>query len=635
MAIEITKRPFERVFSGNPVHYELYSALAAADATVFFEVRIMFKKIGSLYTYGEVVSLPYAPVDGYATIDLKEILDSVLEFDLPQFDADETKAYHTDKQTGKFYLQFREITATNANPDWDDSESAYERFVIKGGLNDFKYQGNNFWLNFYDAVKPFLTWQTSGTRQMADGRTEPVRLAAAEERMYLAWLISTSVSGISLKARIFYTDGTAATKIVQFGLLAVPVIGNIYYLPVGCNQLGLTDVTPAKSIYYWTLQVMDVNDNSTYSEVFKYELDNRNDYIGITLTYRNSLGGLDSVRVRGSVEKKLTYNFSELEKTIEPDYFSGNYFNPQKIISGNIEQVVYSGNLGLVRKEEQDRLRDAQMIRETWTTRGRKWVPLNITTKDFSLVKNDDQRWSMPVEFTLGFTGSEYYTPDSIDLGEGVFTSNVCRAFASPLTVGRNDVGAPGDWILNVGENDPENASAQFRYRVIKNSDTSVAIDWTSVDWGLLAPFSLTDDTGVYTVEVQAICTNNVYGRKSTVQIDTTVGALGGGGGGGTGGGTVNSYVDNRTGFSGQVEVDINTGDWLDDVWTGAGNTQPFHVDVNPVSNAVIRAVLPDFAPSWVTVESGGITYNPDSNVGLAWNFSHVNIVDGIRVILQ
>jgi hypothetical protein len=634
MAIEITKRPYEKVFSGNPVHYELHSTLAASDPDVSFEVKVRFKKIGPLYTYEDVVSLPYAPVNGYATVDLKEILDSILEFDLPQFAVDETTVWNTDKQTGKFYLQFREITPVNPDPNWDDSESAFESFVIKGGLSDFKYQGNNFWINFYDAVKPFLTWQPSGTRLLKNGKTEPVRLVAADERMYLAWLCSTGQAGSSIKARVFYTDGTTANKVVGIGV-STPLIGTIYYLPCGCDQLGLNDVTPSKTIWYWTIQVVDVNDNTEFSEIFKYELDNRHDEIAITLSYRNSLGGLDSQRVRGSVEKKLGYTYSELEKTIEPDYFSGHYFTPQKIISGNIEQLVYSGNLGTLRKEEQDRLRDAQMIRETWTVRSGKWVPLNIITKDFTLVKNDDKRWSMPIEFTLGYAGSEYYTPDNIDLGEGVFVTNVCRAFISPLAVSRDAVTGDDAWVMTAGENDPQNASDEYRFRVIKNSDGSVARDWEVVGWGLPIPFTLTNDTGFYTVEAQAICTNGVFGKKSSVVIDTTIGAPGGGSGGGTGTGTTNSYIDNQTSFSGEWDVDVDFAAQSDNGSVGAGNTAPFNITVDPGTDIHIRIQLPDFTPSSVIIESGGVNYYPTTGGIITWTFDHVNIVDGIRITLH
>lgn len=619
MAIEILKRPYYHCFTGNPVHYELYSALAAGDATVSFEVKVRFKKIPDA-DYVDVVTLPYAPKDGYATIDLKEILDGLLEYDLPQFDVDETKIWQSNNQTGKFYLQFREITTVSPDPSWDDSELDYACFALKGGLNDFKYQGNNFWLNYFIPNNPFLTWQISGTRQLSDGSIERTRLAADNERMYLAWLGNTQAAGLSMIVKVYYTDGTNGTKTVGFPTSVKDVI---YYLPVGCNQLSLKDIQPTKSIYYWTVQVIDVNDNTTYSELFNYELDNRNDYIAITINYRNSLGGLDSVRVRGSVEKKIEYNYTELEKTIEPDYFDGHFFSPQKTIVNNVEQLVYSGNLGQFGKEEQDRLRDAQLIRETWTARNKKWVPLNIITKNFSLLKNDDQRFPMPIEFTLGYTGSEYYTPDNIDLGEGIFTSNVCRAFISPLSLVKDDVDR---WSILVGENDPQNASEQWRYRVIRNSDQAVFIDWQTVGYAFSPQIVVPDDTGFYTIEAQAICTNNIPGKITTAQLDTTTG-----GGGGGGGGSFNSIIVNDTSHSGDYDIDINAGWQTFTGYIGATNISQF--DVPDAVPATITVTL-TFVPPSVTVTSNGVSY-PGTLSGFTWTFTGVDIIDGVVITID
>jgi hypothetical protein len=621
MSIQITKRPHTRVFSGNPVHYELYSALAASDPTVSFEVRVMFKKMGG--TYSPVVSLPYSPKDGSASVDVKDILDSVLDYDLPAIGMDETTGTVTDKQTGNFYLQFREITSVNPDPGWDDSEADYECFVVKGGLNDFKYQGNNFWLNYFDVKKPFLTWQLNG------------RLASKDERMYLAWLCDNLTAGW-YKATVYYRDGSLNTLTVPIPIASPNNYGKVVYLPVGATQLGLQALDPAQDIYYWTIQVVDAV-GGTYSELFKYELDNKNDYIGITLNYRNSLGGLDSVRVRGSLEKKLDYSFTELERTITPDYFDGRYFEPQKIVSGNVEQVMYSGNIGWMKKEEQDRLRDAQQIRETWTARRQKWVPINILTKGFSLVKNDDMRWGMPIDFTLGYSGSEYYTPETVDLGSGTFTSNTCLAFSAPLYVERNDVGAPGDWILHAYENDPQNASVEFRYRVIRNSDHVAVIDWTNCDWGILTPFAIPNNTGTYSVELQAICTNSVFGKKSTVIIDTTVGAPAGGSGGGTGSGsggiTSNSYIDNQTAFAGDWILNIDGGAHVDTGNIGANNQQPV-ASLSPATDVPVVFTV-SFSPASVYLESNGVLYTASGISSGDWIFSHVDIIDGLRIVIQ
>ncbi|MFL5788638.1 MAG: hypothetical protein ACJ748_11340, partial [Flavisolibacter sp.] len=269
MAIIIQKRPYQYCFSGNPVHYELYSDLAAGDPTVSFEIRLMFKNIGGVYAV--TPALPYDPVEGIATIDAQDILDGLLEYELPQFDVDEKTIWPAAGHSGQFYLQYREITTANPDPSWDDSELDYERIVVKAGLSRFKYQGNNFWVNYFNttALHPFLTWQKRS------------RLAALTERMYLLYFNITAASGIKAVAKATYTDGSNLSVEKDF-----PSADNnvCYYIPAGATQWGLIDAV--KTLYYWEISIVDITNVAvpvTISESFRYYADNRNDYNDLTL----------------------------------------------------------------------------------------------------------------------------------------------------------------------------------------------------------------------------------------------------------------------------------------------------------------------------------------------------------------
>jgi hypothetical protein len=613
MSIIVTKRPYSYCFSGNPVHYELFSALAQGDSTVSFEVKVRFKKVNDV-TYRDIVTLPYAPRNGYATIDLKEILDGLLNFDLPEFNVDETTIFESDRQTGNFYLQFREITATNSDASWDDSESEYFRFVIKGGLNDFKYQGNNFWLNYFDPQKPFLTWQQSG------------RLADYFERMYLAFLNLTDSANLRVKVQVFYTDG--ATAQVNKNMPAIK--GLIYYIPSGASQWDLVNLNPVKTIYYWTVHVYDNTDPAApvlVSQVFKYEQDNRNDYIAIALHYRNSLGCLDSLRIRGSVDKKLEYVYQELEQTIEPDYFNGKSFSPKKIIINNQEQLIYSGDIGHVKREEQDRLRDAQMIRETWWEKKQKWYPVNIITKNFTLVKGDDQRFHMPIDFTLGYQGGEYYTPESVDLGSGIFTDNVCLAFLSPVAPIVDPSGARAHITVEPHENDPQNASVKYRYRVIKDIDSSIVIDWTEQNYTANLEFDLDKDL-IYTMEIEAICTNTIYGAKTTVKIDTTAAS-----GGGL---DFDSSIVNWTSIGSQFRVKV-AGVQKASGFVGSNNAVEF--SLNSFGDVVVTLELDNVVPSNAIISSNGVVKNgtivPNGTGGCVITFQSLQIIVSSSILVE
>ena len=82
MAITIQKEPATRNWSGNPIHYRLYSAAAEADASIYFEIKIKFKRSDAI-AYSDIITLPYYPVSGTAKIDIQDVLDGLMDYELP------------------------------------------------------------------------------------------------------------------------------------------------------------------------------------------------------------------------------------------------------------------------------------------------------------------------------------------------------------------------------------------------------------------------------------------------------------------------------------------------------------------------------------------------------------------------
>jgi hypothetical protein len=612
MAIVIQKRPYQYCFSGNPVHYELFSDLAASDATVFLEVRLMFRNIGGAYVPSPAI--PYNPVVGIATIDAQDLLDGLLEYDLPGFSVDEKDIWAAVRQTGEFYLQYREITATNPDPSWDDSEIDYERFVIKGGISRWKYQGNNFFTNYFNASEPllpnpFLTWQARE------------RMASLQERMYLLFLNITEVVALTVEAKVTYTDATSS---VVDTTLNGGVKSRCYYIPSGAAQWGLDLLNPAKSIHYWEITVKALG--GAVTESFRYYADNRWNYNDITLSYRGSLGGLDSIRVRGVIEYGMDYNFSEQATTQSPDYFDGSYFTPQKVIKNSKEQVVYKGDLGFLKKEEQDRLRDIHLVRETWWEVGKKWWPMNIVTKNGKLRTTQDTLFAFPLEFTHAHEGDNYYTPMSVNLGDGVFTSNVCKAMLTPMLVTVDLSGADAVLTIDGTEVDPQNASDRFRYRITRQSDGFIVSDWTEHVYADLPIINIhVGKNDTYLVETQSICTNTIFGKKSSQLVDTNPPA-GGGGGGGTP--VVNSSILNNTNLQGTYVIRYNAV-YQTSGYVGAYNEQDFHLD--DAADITVEIIL-GFSPPYVYLVSNGIQYYPSSNSGGTLIFEHVTVINGFQL---
>lgn len=612
MAIEIKRRPYEWSWSGNPVQYRLYSDQAAVDDSIFFEVKIMFKKIAD-GAYTEIVTLPYSPAAGTADVDIKDVLDSLLEHELPLLQVDETAATEATTQTGNFYIQFRQITEANPDPSWEDSEKDFYRSVIKGGIDYFKWRGNNFWLNYFTAPEiPFLTWQKSG------------RLAAIDERMYLAWLykIGYVAGGLKVFAVAYFTDGTTTSVSATFGGTS----GNVFYIPAGASQWGLDLIYPDKKIYYWTINVVDITDPENavpVSQIFKYYADNRNDYNDVGLNYRNSLGGLDSNKVRGVIDDTLNYEFTEQDHTYEPNYFEGNNITAKRIISNSKERKIWKGDIGYLAKEDQDRFRDSHLKRELWWERSKKWWPVILLTGNQKQKSSEDHLWSFPIEFTLASDGDNYYTPDAVDLGDGVFTSNVCLALVLGITY-VNDLSGPDAIVtIYISFSDPDLVATQYYYQV--DNDTPVLMNLADL------PLVITlakDDT--YSFKAWVMCPNDVPGRKSSVMIDTNDGVGGGGGGGGGGGTPDNSFISNYTSNETDYDFKINS------ISQHTGHLGSFGVEnfgQADQSDVQVKLILDSLTPSIAELVSNGNTYYAAIATAVV-TWSHVDITNGFQINL-
>jgi hypothetical protein len=612
MALEITKRPYDWAWSGNPVLYELYSSLAASDTSVYFQVRVMFKRAAEAM-YEEAVILDYHPVAGYAQVNLKDILHGLLEYELPGIDNDETKIWEAPAQTGNYYIEFRQITSVSTDPTWDETESAFPKFIVKGGLDSFKYRGNNFWVNYFkqDLLIKFLTWQVNG------------RLAAIDERIYLAMLNTYETGTHELKtiATVYYTDASNTTKEINND---VATKGVVYYCPGGATQLGLDLLFPDKTIYKWDVQIF-YKDGDIYvplTERFFFESDNRHDYTQTSLFYRNSLGGLDTLRIKGNapINHNISYGKGEVVEKIRPaDYFSGDFVQPAITTEGNREKKTWQGNAGFLKKKEQDRLRDVKLKLEGWIFRNSKWLPVNILAGDWKQTNTEDSTWSMPIEWTLATDGEPYYTPDDIDLGDGVFNDNVCRATISDVVVTKEldtPVAGTARVTIDFTENDPQIASLSFSYQIIGVHVNPIIEQYANLP--LVFDLPMDED---YIIKFIPICGDDVQGRTTSKGFNTNAG----GGGGGE-----DCIIANNTNFDSNYSLEID-GIVVRAGFVGANSSDGFTLpDTGP---SEFKITFDSVSPADADLRTNTLdVYPPNDITGNVVTWNSITTTDGFAI---
>lgn len=608
--IIVTERPYQYNWSGNAIHYKLSSDEAVSDPSIFFEVKTMFSADLAADPV-EVVTLPYIPTAGEANINIQDILDSVLSYGVPSFNDDETVPFECTKQSGRFYIEFRQITAANADPSWNNEESGFMRFVFKGGISFFKYQSSNFWINYFNQTGSFLTWQSRG------------RLAAYNERMYLCFLTFATVAAGNMKisVRIVNADSNESTSF--FNINAQP--GRPWLIPAGALQYALPIPAVPNKIFFWEIQVLDMTVEGSpvaLSEIFRFYQDNRNDYNQIQLHYRNSLGGLDSVRVRGPYQQNLDYTTIQKDAVVPADYYAADVIGAPSAIVDNQEIVSYKGDIGHLTKQEQQRLRDAFVRREVYQAINKKWIPILIVQKSFTLNTSTDQRWSLPIEWKPAISGDRYFTPDDIVLGNDPFVANTCPILFSSLAC---TMTFPGDHSIALVNftflygSTPSQDPVNLQYMIVGFTD------WTTFDNANDITLSIASNQQVV-VQFRARCDNGEYGSPGSISVDTTYTA--------DPPPATNSILSNDSSSSSTAVVKINGGNLFT---SPIGPRSKTNFNVTNINDVTVSVQFNNgFRPTSGILQTTGspILFATITNVadGAIITFSHVTIVDGMTI---
>lgn len=503
--ISITQRPYKNNFSKNPIVYQLYDADAAADITKTFEVKVIF--ITSSGAATTVASFPLVPYLGYAQADISSLVHNFLQHSVPAA-VSGTVVQASTQCSGLFYIQYRTVVAgaTTTQP-FITSEEEYKRRVWWGGVAAPIALGS--------VAQPFFA--DNSPQLPATYQLENLLLPA--QYAWLGWYNTrfTGLSGTNIDAQVLvtFTDGTQ-----QSFVFAVEVPGpvnllpaySLIYIPVGYTQLNLAALNPAKTVYRWELSLLQ-GTNTVMAPVV-YELDLRSEYNDMPLYTRNSVGGFDTLQVRGTIDEELSYETEEIALSGAADWQQQTQLPLLRYTRTVGEQQVYSINTGLVPQPQQDALRDILLNREVYWLRNGRFYPLNILTQSVPLRSSDDFVFSMPIQFTLGLPIENNYTPFGY-LPATAASSNVCSSSIS---------------IDNQAEN-PGTSTSQFTFDYTLLGDAP-QVQWklhTDTIWNTVTAGNQLTITvprpGTYIIQLRALCADGSEGATVVRAFQATDGS--------------------------------------------------------------------------------------------------------------
>lgn len=383
-------RPEVLSLSYNPVTYRLHTDIPINTAGLAIEVALYFAGLDG--EFSQVFFQPLYPNgDGYVTFQPQAILNAFLEYHPP---VPSNKVSLMAAQSGRFYLEYREVTTAAASGAWQ-SDADHVRYVIKGGLAYERWTPTVFsaWLG---AQKPFLTWQQSG------------RLCGKKETMFLYFLLAEAATSLEARIRVVFSDLSEKETVVlfpdhhQYG---------VYAIGTGIEQLGITEAA-GKPIYFFEVSVWAENTVMAYP--YRYFPDNRASYNTTQFNYVNSLGGCDSIRFLGTIESDFVRDL-QLGGATPPIIREGASLYPQTTVQSVKTNTNFKGDVGFLGKKEQHYLLDLFTSRHVWEPRYGKWIPVVITSKSIPQPKSDDMLFSMPVEWQYGWDNNKF-TPNFVSI---------------------------------------------------------------------------------------------------------------------------------------------------------------------------------------------------------------------------
>jgi hypothetical protein len=411
MAYQLLERPYKFNYSKNPIRYmvDISNPLTTGSA---LEVELYVLAYSSVYDAdtnpGTLVTRQtlFPNPDGKTYFYCEDFLNSQLEWHMPELNIDREapiRIIEVEEQIRKFYIRYRQVTKTNPAPDWA-TEADNMRIVIKGGIAKEKFDRNNFFKNYLEVEKTFLTWQPAN------------HFIGEEEIRYLTYFHTNEDTDVELilKARKVFTDGTEEVITKDF-----PNFSNtlLFHLPAGIPQWQFEN--PAgKVLWYYDISVVD-GDGNVYAEPYRLYADFRKFYDVFSFIYHNSLGGIDTLRVKGQYDIEIVRDYTDIQKATI--FELNNDVLPTENAAINITKYeVYKGDSGYHNsKEFQESLEDLLLSESVWKIFFRRWLRVMNLQKSQPLRASDDTKWSFPLQWRYTFDNSQF-TPMDMDFGYGV-----------------------------------------------------------------------------------------------------------------------------------------------------------------------------------------------------------------------
>lgn len=330
--------------------------------------------------------------DGKIYVSCDDYIDSILSYKIPTANIN-----NASSQGCIFYITSREAWDGYVDEPYSTAEKDHVRTAIKAGIEKHRYARNNFFINYLDITKSFLTWQPSN------------RMIWKDQSVYLTALIK---SGTINGHRIRVTwDDTAGVNHVKY--IAMAGSGFIWHFKVTPDALELA----TGDLYRYKVAILKADELIVSDYCFYLSYDHL--YKFFDLIYINSLGGVDAVRIIGETAIGIERTYEDSEGGFSNNEWSALVKGHEASQTGITQRRTYKGDVGHMRTErEQEAAIELLLSSAIYQIKDSRLVPILALNKIHTLRKTTDKLISFPIEWTLSET-NDVFTPADILLGLG------------------------------------------------------------------------------------------------------------------------------------------------------------------------------------------------------------------------
>jgi hypothetical protein len=309
MALEaiLIKTPHTISFSNNPMPF-FFALSPYGDAEksndIRLQLRVMLEKNYGSTVFEEIKNQTLLPnTEGAFSFDVRTLVDAYLQYYLPR--TGQVEPVKTTGQVKKYKVQW---SLLRNGISVGDTEESGELTVIKGGLAYDQWHSDEFFSKKVITDKQSLQFYPKGEKVFLD------------DAHFFFWLYNMPVGITYTQQVVVHVTHTGGSFDYTFGTtFNGGSTKAVYCLPAGWDQFPTALKTSLPAGEYVKSYWIDVQDTFSGDTLFKsgvYTIDYRNYYNSSTIIFRNSLGGLKTIRLRGQIDFEADYLQQQAQRVV-------------------------------------------------------------------------------------------------------------------------------------------------------------------------------------------------------------------------------------------------------------------------------------------------------------------------------